>query len=118
MDNKTFMLDVCYVIGNALLYKNSLDRDFFDRVEKELSKYYEVDLSEQNVLKCVSEWLDFFRFSDSGEVIFTKGALENKDLVKCLFCDMLNPTIYRNLTQVILNKEIKTAKILKLKFPN
>ena len=89
MDEKDIMIDPCYVIGTALIYKNSLDRAFFDRVESELSKNYDIDLSEKSVSSSVLEWKDFFRMTDDGRVILTEPSLKDKTLIRILFVSSL-----------------------------
>ena len=55
MDEKEIVIDSCYVIGTCLLYKNYIDRILLDRIQSELSPYYEVDLSETKVASSIEE---------------------------------------------------------------
>lgn len=114
MDEKEVMINPCYILGTALLFKNSLDRMFLDRINGELSKDYEVDLSEKNIVASIKEWKDFFRLTEDNKVVLTKEAVCNKFLVRFLFCDVLDKELYDKLVQVILNKKEKTKK---LRFP-
>ena len=116
---KDIVVDSCYIVGTCLLYKNSVDRNLLNRLQVQLSKYYEVDLSPEKITATVLEWRDFFRFNQSGEVILTKEGLLNKRLVRCLFSDALEPEISDRLLNAILNtkKEPINTKTKILKFP-
>lgn len=111
--NYDIEVDACYVIGTALLYKNSVNRELLNRVEKRLSCFYDVDLSEEKVNSTVTEWKDFFRFNENGNVILTKEGLLNKGLVRFLFADGLEPEIYDRVFKTIMNIEEKKIKILR-----
>lgn len=117
MDEKEIMIDPCYIIGTALRFKKSLNREFFERVEKELSKEYDVDLSLNNIIESVYEWKDFFRLTNDGRVIFTEYAIKNTFYVDYLFCNALEPEIYQKVVDVILNKKPKNNKTIVLRFP-
>ena len=113
MNEKEIMIDPCYIIGTALLFKNSLDREFFDRVGSRLSTVYDVDLSEKSVLSSVREWKDFFRLTPDNRVILTKEAILNKMMTRFLFSDSLEPHVYDDVVAAILNKEKNNTKILR-----
>ncbi len=118
MDEKEIVIDSCYVIGTCLLYKNYIDRILLDRIQSELSPYYEVDLSETKVASSIEEWKDFFRLSKEGNIILTKEGVCNKSLIRYLFADALEPEIYNRLLDAILNvKKDMSSKTKVLKFP-
>lgn len=117
MDEKEIMIDPCYIIATSLMYKNSLNREFFERVEKELSKEYDVDLSLNNVRESVYEWKDFFRVTDDGRVIFTEYAIKNKFFVDYIFCNALEDEVYKKVVDAILNRKPKKEKTIVLRFP-
>lgn len=117
MSEKDIMINPCYVIGTALIYKNSLDRPFFDRVESELSKYYDIDLSEESISNSVKEWKDFFRMTDDGRVILTESSLKDKTLIRILFVSALQDKVYDDVESAILNKKVEKGKTKMLRFP-
>lgn len=117
MNEKEIMIDPCYVIGTALIYKNSLDRPFFDRVESELSKYYDIDLSEKSVISSVEEWKDFFRMTSDGRVILTEPSIKDKTLIRILFVSALQGKVYDDVESAILNKKVNKGKTKILRFP-
>ena len=114
---KDIIVDSCYVVGTCLLYKNFVDRDLLNRIQIRLSQYYEIDLSKEKINYTVLEWQDFFRFNGEGNVILTKEGLLNKELVRYLFADALEPEIFDKLLNAILNvkeKQVPTkAKVLR-----
>ena len=67
----------------------------------------------------VLEWQDFFRFNGEGNVILTKEGLLNKELVRYLFADALEPEIFDKLLNAILNvkEEQVPTKAKVLRFP-
>lgn len=113
MNEKEIMIDPCYIIGTSLLFRNSLDREFFDRVGSRLSEKYDIDLSEKSVLSSVREWKDFFRLTPDNRVILTKEAILNKVMTRFLFSDSLEQQVYDDVVAAILNKEKSTTKILR-----
>ena len=117
MDEKDIMIDPCYIIGTALLFRNSLDREFFDRVGSRLSVEYDVDLSEENVFSSVNEWPDFFRITGDNRVILTKEAILNKTMVRFLFSESLEEEVYQKVVAAILNKKIEQSHTKILRFP-
>ena len=117
MNEKGIMIDPCYVIGTALIYKNSLDRTFFDRVESELSKNYDIDLSEKSVISSVEEWKDFFKITSDGRVILTESSLKDKTLIRILFVSAFEDKVYEDVESAILNKKVNKDKTKILRFP-
>ena len=116
MDEKDIVIDACYIIGTALRFKKALDRTFFDRVADELSKDYEINLSEECVNSSISEWHDFFCITSDNKVILKPEVEQDKWLIKYLFSDALEPEIYEKVLNAIFNKSIK-QKQKTLRFP-
>lgn len=107
----------CYIIGTCLVYKKSVDRILLNRIEKELSCNYEIDLSDELIMSAVSEWKDFFTFDDKGNIILTKEIKDSKYLVKCLFTDVLELETYNKLLEIIFNVSEKNySKVKSIKF--
>lgn len=118
MEEKDIVVDACYVIGTALLFKKSVDRQLLNRVEQELSLYYEINLSEEKVSASVEEWKDFFRFDSEGNVVLTSISQMDKTLIRILFADGLEPEIYEKVLNSIFHiGEKKLSKTKILKFP-
>ena len=117
MDEKEIMIDPCYIIAIALMYKKSLNGEFFSRIQKELSKEYDVDLSLNNVIESVYEWKDFFRLTNDGRVIFTEYSIKNKFYIEYLFCNALEDEVYKKVVDVILNKKPNKEKTIVFRFP-
>lgn len=116
MEGKEIVVDACYVIGTALLFKKSVDRKLLDRVEKELSIYYEIDLSPEKVLQTIKEWKDFFQLDNQGDVVLTETSKLDKTFIRLLFADGLDQEIYDKILNSIFNitkKQPSKTKILR-----
>ena len=104
-------LNICYVVGTALLYMNKLSLEDLEKICNKLSdKGYVVDVSIENIFAMLNEWRDFFKFDLDNNILPTK---KNKHFLELIFNSVLDSNTNSNILNSILYRNKQEAKIIK-----
>lgn len=107
-------LNICYIVGTILLYKNQISFDDLEKIGNKLfDKGYKVDTSKENIFAMFSEWKDFFMLDLDNNILLTESAKKNKRTVKIIFNSVLDPTITNDIFKSFLDRNKQKSKIIK-----